>query len=69
MSELNKENGKFQLLYWLIVIAVITLIGLVISWKFVWVIGIAAGVLYSFVGKVIQKRNYKRVIEKKRDCS
>ena len=67
MSELNKQNAKFQLLYWLIVIAVITLIGLVISWKFVWVIGIAAGVLYSFVGKVIQKRNYKRVIEKKRE--
>ena len=62
MSELNKQNAKFQLLYWLIVIAVITLIGLVISWKFVWVIGIAAGVLYSFVGKVIQKRNYNRKI-------
>ena len=65
MSELNKQNAKFQLLYWLIVIAVITLIGLVISWKFVWVIGIAAGVLSSSIGKIIQKRNYKRVIEKK----
>ena len=67
MSELNKQNAKFQLLYWLIVIAVITIIGLVISWKFVWVIGIAAGVLASSVGKVIQKRNYKRVIEKKHE--
>ena len=67
MSELNKQNAKFQLLYWLIVIAVITIIGLVISWKFVWVIGIAAGVLFPSVGKVIQKRNYKRVIEKKRE--
>lgn len=66
MNELNKQNAKFQLLYWLIVIAVIILIGLVISWKFVWVIGIAAGVLSSFVSKVIHKRNYKKVIEKKR---
>ena len=65
MSELNKQNAKFQLLYWLIVIAVIVLIGLVISWKFVWVIGIAAGVLSSFVGKVIQKRNYNRKISLK----
>ena len=65
LSELNKENAKFQLLYWLIVIAVITLIGLLISWKFVWVIGIAAGVLASSVGKFVQKRNYRRVIEKK----
>ena len=65
MSELNKQNAKFQLLYWLIVIAVITLIGLVISWKFVWVIGIAAGVLFPSVGKVIQKRNYNRKISLK----
>ena len=62
MSELNKQNAKFQLLYWLIVIAVITLIGLVISWKFVWIIGIAAGVLFPSAHKVIQKRNYNRKI-------
>ena len=67
MSELNKENGKFQLLYWLIVIAVITLIGFAVSWKYVWVIGIAAGVLVSPIGKAIQKGNYKRVIEKERN--
>lgn len=67
MSELNKENAKFQLLYWLIVIAIITFIGVVISWKFVWVIGSVASVLSSSIGKVIQKRNYKRVIEKERD--
>lgn len=67
MRELNKEDGKFQLLYWLIVIAVITLIGVAVSWKFVWVIGIAAGVLVSPIGKAIQKGNYKRVIEKERN--
>ena len=65
MSELNKQNAKFQLLYWLIVIAIITLIGLVISWKFVWVIGIAAGVLSPSIGKVIQKRNYNKKISLK----
>lgn len=34
MSELNKENVRFQLLYWLIIIGIIILVGLVISWKF-----------------------------------
>lgn len=62
LTELNKENGKFQLLYWLIIIAIIILTGLVISWKFVWVIGIAAGVLSSPISRVIQKKNYKKKI-------
>ncbi|MBD5477322.1 MAG: glycosyl transferase [Lachnospiraceae bacterium] len=64
LSELNKENAKFQLLYWLIVIASIILTGLGISWKFVWIIGLAAGVLSAPIGKVVQKRNYTRVVEK-----
>lgn len=62
LTELNKENGKFQLLYWLIIIAIIILTGLVISWKFIWVIGIAAGVLSSPISRVIQKKNYKKKI-------
>lgn len=65
MGKLNKENAKFQLLYWLIVIAIINLIGFLCSWKFVWIIGIAAGILSSSIGKVIRKRNYKKVIAKK----
>ena len=62
-GELNKENAKFQLLYWLIVIAAAALFGLVISWKVVWIIGIASGVLAFPIGRVIQKRRYKRVID------
>lgn len=58
IGELNKANGRFQLLYWLIVIAGINLIGFLVSWKFVWVIGIAAGILSSPIGKAIQKRKY-----------
>ncbi|MDE7257917.1 MAG: glycosyl transferase [Lachnospiraceae bacterium] len=63
LSELNKKNAKFQLLYWLVVIAAILLTGLAISWKFVWVIGLAAGVLSAPVGKTIKKMNYKNVVE------
>ena len=58
IGELNKANAKFQLLYWLIVIAAINLIGFLVSWKYVWIIGIAAGILSSPIGKAIQKRKY-----------
>lgn len=65
LGELNKKNAKFQLLYWLVITALIILTGSLISWKFVWIIGIAAGVLSSPIGKVVQSRNYERVVNKK----
>lgn len=58
-GELNKASAKFQTLYWLFVIAAINLIGFLISWKYVWMIGIAAGILSSPVGKAVQKRKYE----------
>lgn len=61
VAELNKENGKFQLLYWLTVTAVICLVGIFIGWRFVWMIGAAAGAVSSFIGKAVQKRIYGRL--------
>ena len=58
IGELNKANAKFRILYWLGVIIAITLMGFFVSWKYVWIIGIAAGILSSPIGKAIQKRNY-----------
>lgn len=58
-GELNKANGKFLTLYWLLVIASINLIGFLVSWKYVWIIGIAAGILSSPIGKAVQKRKYE----------
>ena len=58
IGELNKANAKFQLLYWLGVIIAINLIGFLVSWKYVWIIGIAAGILSSPIGKAMQKRKY-----------
>lgn len=57
-GELNKANGKFLTLYWLLVIASINLIGFFVSWKYVWIIGVAAGILSSPIGKAVQKRKY-----------
>ena len=58
IGELNTANAKFHLLYWLGVIIAINLMGFLVSWKYVWIMGIAAGILLSPIGKAIQKRNY-----------
>ena len=62
ISELNKANAKFQLLYWLMVIAIINLIGFLVSWKYAWLLGIAAGILSSPIGKATQKRKYTSLV-------
>lgn len=66
LEGLNKANGKFQLAYWLIIIAAINLIGFLISWKYVWIIGIAAGTLSMPIGRRIQNKKYISLIEKLR---
>ena len=62
IGELNKATSKFLFLYWLVVIIAINLIGFLVSWKYVWIIGIAAGILSSPIGKAIQKRKYDGLI-------
>ena len=61
---MNKQHGKTQLLYWLIAATVIILFGSLLSWRFVWIIGVAAGVLSYPIGKAMQKRTYKKIVEK-----
>ncbi|MDE5589855.1 MAG: glycosyl transferase, partial [Acetatifactor sp.] len=62
LGELNRTTAKFMLLYWLVIIIAINLIGFFVSWKYVWVIGMAAGILSSPIGKAIQKRKYDGLI-------
>ena len=45
-------------------LAVINLIGFLISWKYVWVIGIAAGILSNPICKAIQKRKYASILRR-----
>ena len=66
IAELNKANRKFQLVYWLVAIAAILLVGLLSGRSFGWVIGIAAGVLSSPIGKAAQKKQYEAIIRKRR---
>lgn len=67
LSELNKVNGKFQLIYWLIIITIAILTGIFISRKYVWLISIAAGILSVPIGRSIQKKQYTSIIKKIND--
>ena len=58
VGELNKTTVRFHFIYWAIIIAAINLIGFLFSWKYVWIIGIAAGILSNPIGKAIQKWKY-----------
>ena len=64
VAELNKANGRSRFLYWAIVIVAINLIGFLIGWKYVWIIGIAAGILSNPIGKAIQKRKYASILRR-----
>jgi macrolide glycosyltransferase len=64
LSEINKANGKFQFIYWLSVIIMIALIGVFLSWKYVWIIQIVAGILSIPIGRSVQKKRYDAIIKK-----
>jgi MGT family glycosyltransferase len=64
VGELNKANGRFQVIYWAIMIAAINLTGFLVSWKYVWIIGIAAGILSRPIGKALQERNYTSILRR-----
>jgi len=64
LSELNKANGRFQFVYWLSIIIIISLIGVLISWKYVWIVGVAAGILSAPIAVSVQKKQYSSIIKK-----
>ena len=64
VGELNKSNVRFQFIYWAIIIAAINLIGFLISWKYVWIIGIVAGIMSNPIGKAIQKWKYASILRR-----
>ena len=64
LSELNKANVRFQIVYWLSIIIIISLIGVLISWKYVWIVGVAAGILSAPIAVSVQKKQYASIIEK-----
>ena len=65
IEELNKANGKLQFTYWSIVIALICVSGLLAGWKYVWIIGITAGILSVPISRLIQKKQYASLLKKR----
>ena len=66
VSELNKSRGKFMLFYWLAAIAILVLFGFLVSWNYVWIIGVAAGILSTPIINIIQNKQYKKLAEKRK---
>ena len=62
LSLLNMVNGIFGLAYWVLVISAILLTGFLATWKYVWIIGIAGGILYPIVSKPFQKAAYRKLM-------
>lgn len=64
IKQLNKSNFRFQVIYWLLVIAMIIICGFLFSWNSVWIIGIIANLISLTVVKKVQNRKYKSLIKK-----
>lgn len=63
LEELRKADGRFRLFYWIIAIIMI-LTGIFLGWNFVWIIGIAAGVLSYPISSATQGIRYNNIIKK-----
>ena len=64
LAELKKINIKVQIVYWLIAVCIMVLFGVFVTWRFVWVIGVAAGILFSFVTKPLAQKMWWNKIQK-----
>lgn len=64
IAEMNKMNGKFQLIYWLVVIALIVLFCIFITPKYSWIIGLTAGIISTPIGRIMQNKAYYRLTSK-----
>lgn len=63
LKELNKTNVKFQFIYWSIVAVLIFFAGYYIDRKYLWLIGLAAGIVSKPIGKRVQNRRYARLVK------
>ena len=64
IAELRKENGRFQLIYWLLVAALIVILGVFAGWNFIWIVGITAGVLSYPISQKVQKLRYPSIVKR-----
>ena len=63
MKELNKTNARFLIVYWSIAAVLIFLAGFYIDRKYLWIIGLAAGIVSKPIGKRVQNHRYARLVK------
>ena len=63
LKELNKTNVRFQIIYWSIIAVLIFLAGFYIDRKYLWLIGLAAGIISKPIGRRVQNRRYARLVK------
>lgn len=61
MKRLNQEDGKFQTVYWTMLTALMVVTGIFIGGKYVWILGVFAGVGSAFLGRKMLVKNYKKL--------
>ncbi len=62
LKELNKTNIRFQIVYWSIVSVLIFLAGFYVDRKYLWILGLAAGIISKPIGKRLQNRRYAQLV-------
>ena len=63
LKEMNKTNAKFLFVYWSIVAVLIFLAGFYIDRKYLWLIGVAAGIVSKPIGKRVQNHRYAQLVK------
>ena len=67
VAELNRAVGRFRLGYWIAVIAVLLLVGFLIGGKYLWIPGVAAGILSAPIEKAFKQRKYEAMLRSKNE--
>ena len=60
---MNKTNVRFQIIYWSIIAVLIFLAGFYIDRKYLWITGVAAGIISKPIGKRLQNRRYTQLVK------
>lgn len=61
VNKLNAKIGLWQLLYWVIAIALMILCGKFAGTQYIWILGVAAGVFNQFFTKFITQKHLKKL--------
>ena len=62
---LDKENRKYQLIYWLLALAVAVGTGIFCGIRYIWLVGLVAGVLRGALKNLFDARSYSKLVNQR----